>query len=68
MGSKKGDKRADDDEYGNPDKLTIPYDYWLARYPVTVAQVDAFVQGNGYQEKSYWTDAGWQWREKERRI
>lgn len=38
--------------------------YRVARYPVTVAQYDCFVQAGGYGERNWWTDAGWQWREK----
>jgi formylglycine-generating enzyme required for sulfatase activity len=30
-------------------QVEIPYDYWLARYPVTVAQFRAFVQASGLQ-------------------
>jgi iron(II)-dependent oxidoreductase len=32
-------------------QVIIPYDYWLARYPVTVAQFRAFVQASGYQPR-----------------
>ena len=39
--------------------------YRIARYPVTVAQYDCFVQAGGYAEKGWWTDAGWEWRQKE---
>ncbi len=30
-------------------RVNIPYDYWLARYPVTVAQFRAFVEASGYE-------------------
>ena len=36
--------------------------YRISRYPVTVAQFEAFVSGGGYQEQKYWTKAGWEWR------
>ncbi|HEY4688127.1 MAG TPA: NACHT domain-containing protein, partial [Anaerolineae bacterium] len=62
MGSRKGDKDTFDDEYGNPDELTIPYAYWLARYPVTVAQFGAFVAAQGYANDVWWTKTGWAWR------
>jgi formylglycine-generating enzyme required for sulfatase activity len=32
-------------------------DYYIARYPVTVAQFDAFVQAGGYGVAQYWPDA-----------
>ena len=64
MGSRRGDKEAYDDELGNPDRLTLPYDYWIARYPVTVAQYGAFAEGaKGYDDERWWTPAGWQWRQ-----
>jgi hypothetical protein len=47
MGSRKGDEGAMDSELGNPPTLTIPYVYWVARYPVTVAQYAAFVADGG---------------------
>lgn len=47
MGSRKGDKEAEDSELGNPKLLTIPYEYHFGRYPVTVAQFEAFVSGGG---------------------
>ncbi len=30
-------------------KLDLPYDYWIAKYPVTVAQFSAFVVASGYK-------------------
>lgn len=38
----------------------------ISRYPITNAQYQAFVEDNGYIEKAYWTDEGWEWKEKER--
>jgi formylglycine-generating enzyme required for sulfatase activity len=31
--------------------------YWMARYPVTVAQYGSFVQAGGYQERAFWAEA-----------
>jgi len=67
MGSREGDEGAYDDEFGNPETLTIPYDYWMARYPVTVAQFGAFVQAKGYENPEWWTPTGWAWRESKQR-
>ncbi len=37
--------------------------FWVARFPVTVAQLNAFAAA-GYAEdaRRWWTDAGWQWK------
>lgn len=64
MGSPDKDEKAFDDERPSH-RLELPYDYWMARYPVTNAQFRAFVEAGGYYERRYWTEAGWTWREKE---
>ena len=46
MGSKQGDQLASDDEMPQH-KLSLPR-YYIARYPVTVAQFRAFVDASGY--------------------
>lgn len=43
----------------------ITQPYRIARYPVTVAQYEAFVRAGGYAEKRWWTDAGWRWRQSQ---
>ena len=49
MGSDpKMDERADENEQPQH-KLDLPYDYYLARYPVTVAQYRLFVEQSGYK-------------------
>lgn len=37
----------------------------IARAPVTNADFAAFVDDKGYQRRELWSEAGWQWREKE---
>jgi formylglycine-generating enzyme required for sulfatase activity len=64
MGSKDGDKEADNDEKPQHEQV-IPYAYQISRYPVTNAQYSAFVQAGGYEQDRYWTESGWTWREKE---
>lgn len=39
--------------------------YYIARYPVTVAQYRAFVDADGYANQRYWTREGWLWREQQ---
>jgi formylglycine-generating enzyme required for sulfatase activity len=38
-------------------------DYTIGKYPVTVREYRAFVDGAGYMHRRHWTDAGWEWRE-----
>ncbi len=48
MGSDpKKDKYAEDREQPQHE-LDLPYDYWIAKYPVTVAQWRAFAEATGY--------------------
>lgn len=64
MGSRKGDKEdLLGNEAGNPEKLIIGYPYWIARYPVTVAQFRCFMEAGGYEEPGWWTKTGWDWRQ-----
>lgn len=62
MGSDKDkDPNADDDETPQRE-VNIPYTYWMAKYPVTYAQYEPFVNSDGYTNRDYWTDAGWEWK------
>lgn len=63
MGSRRGESGAFGNEFGNPDSLNIPYTYWIARYPVTVAQYRCFVEAGGYGAPHGWTETGWSWRQ-----
>ncbi len=67
MGSdKEKDSQAYDDELPQRE-FTLPT-YWIARYPVTVAQYAAFVDdpGGGYAVDRYWTADGLNWRGEKR--
>ena len=35
--------------------------YWIDRYPVTCAQYREFMNGGGYQNRRWWSEAGWRW-------
>jgi formylglycine-generating enzyme required for sulfatase activity len=65
MGSHRRTAETNADELGNPRKLAIPYTYWIARYPVTVAQFWTFINAGAYEDQSYWTEDGWAWRKGE---
>jgi len=40
----------------------IQQPYRISRYPLTVAQYRCFVEAKGYEQRQWWTAAGWQWR------
>ena len=61
MGSRKDEPDAYDDEKPQH-TLTLPR-YYISRFPVTNAQFRPFVEGDGYSNRDYWTEAGWAWRE-----
>ena len=62
MGSDKArDPQAYDDEL--PQHEVNLEGYCIGKYPVTNAQYAAFVAAGGYQERRYWTETGWQWKE-----
>jgi len=63
MGSSSEDEDAEDEKARHA--LEIPYEYWMGRYPVTVRQYEGFVKSGGYEERRYWTEAGWAWRDQE---
>ncbi|NJP08004.1 MAG: SUMF1/EgtB/PvdO family nonheme iron enzyme [Chloroflexaceae bacterium] len=44
--------------------------FWIARYPITVAQYAAFIDAGGYEAHAqpWWPPQGWQWKQKERRT
>ncbi len=61
MGSAEDDAVADSDEKPRH-RVDIPYRYWIARYPITVAQYRCFVEAGGYDTPRWWTETGWAWR------
>jgi formylglycine-generating enzyme required for sulfatase activity len=63
MGSSDDDELADDDEKPQHE-LTLDT-YWIGKTEVTNAQFRPFVEGDGYTNRDYWTEAGWQWKEEE---
>jgi formylglycine-generating enzyme required for sulfatase activity len=56
MGSHRDDPDAFDREQPQHEQ-NIPSPYWVARYPVTNVQYQAFVAAGGYGERRYWAEA-----------
>jgi len=46
---------------------TLPA-FYISRYPITNEQFTAFVEAGGYQERGYWTEAGWTWKQGQDRT
>ncbi len=59
MGSAQDEDDTDVDE--KPQHELHLDHYWISRYPITNAQYAPFVEGGGYDEPSYWTEAGRAW-------
>lgn len=38
--------------------------YNISKYPITNAQFAKFVEAQGYKQQKWWTDTGWEYREK----
>ncbi len=48
-----------DDRKGPLQPVTLPYDFQIARYPVTNADFARFIAADGYTDRCWWTDHGW---------
>jgi formylglycine-generating enzyme required for sulfatase activity len=46
-------------------RVTIDHDYWIDKYPVTNQKYRAFMEAGGYENQTYWSSDGWQWKAKE---
>jgi formylglycine-generating enzyme required for sulfatase activity len=42
-------------------EVRITHGYWIDKYEVTNKAFLAFQEDGGYQNREYWSDAGWQW-------
>ncbi len=40
--------------------VTLPT-YWIDRYPVTRGAYQQFIDAGGYDDRRWWSEAGWQW-------
>jgi len=62
LGSTAADGFVFDNEKWAHDATIAPFR--IARAAVTNAQFAAFVEAGGYGVREFWSDAGWQWRER----
>ncbi len=51
----------DNEKWAHPIEIK-PFE--IAATPVTIDQFRLFVEAGGYQDRSLWSDEGWDWREK----
>jgi formylglycine-generating enzyme required for sulfatase activity len=60
-----GCRPKDEGAYENeqPQRTVDLLDFRIARYPVTNTQWRAFLEAAGYQERRWWSDAGWRAKE-----
>ncbi len=42
--------------------------YWIDKYEVTNQQFAGFIEHGGYDRREWWTEAGWEWKERENRT
>ena len=42
--------------------------YQIGKYEVTRGQYRRFMQDDGYEDSSYWSEAGWKWRQDSKRT
>jgi formylglycine-generating enzyme required for sulfatase activity len=58
-----------DDEMPRFNCTLIRQPFSISRYPITVAQYQAFIKAGGYTEKAegWWTKVGWAWKLAEKR-
>ncbi|MBM3131321.1 MAG: NACHT domain-containing protein, partial [Chloroflexi bacterium] len=61
-GSERTDKRAYRDEYTTERRVTLTV-FSIARYPVTNAEYELFIDAGGYRTDRWWSDAGRKWKQ-----
>lgn len=48
---------------GDDNRPFVLQDYAIGRFPVRVIEYRAFIKTDGYRQRQYWTDVGWEWKE-----
>ena len=55
--------------YGDDkEECEIPYDFWMAKYPVTNLQFARFMESGGYENAAWWSKDGWVWQKERRKT
>lgn len=57
-----------DDKDGELERITLPYSYKIARYPITNADFARFVAMGGYDNQDWWTKHGWLWLQRSKQT
>ena len=47
--------------HGPPHEVSLP-EYRIAKFPVTHAEYARFLESGGYEDRRWWTEAGWKWK------
>jgi formylglycine-generating enzyme required for sulfatase activity len=55
-----------EDEKGGTRIVRLEEGFFTGRYPVTNAEYRRFVETGGYEEREYWSDEGWQRKQREK--
>src|SRR5438067_1624105 len=62
MGLPENDFLAEDHE--KPQRVVDLSAFWIDLYPMTNARFARFLEAGGYDEPGWWTEAGWQWKNR----
>jgi formylglycine-generating enzyme required for sulfatase activity len=53
---------------GDDNRLTTLAEYAIGKYPVRVIEYRAFIDDDGYGDGRFWTETGWQWKDRQGRT
>jgi formylglycine-generating enzyme required for sulfatase activity len=46
-------------------KFRVAEPFKMTRYPVTNSQFAVFIEAGGYEDRQWWSEEGWKWREEQ---
>ena len=44
-----------------------PAPFWIDRFPVSNGEFEQFIHDGGYRRREWWSNEGWEWRQRSRR-